>query len=177
MAARGRFMERLQERIRSGIIFMGGAYANKWLSERFLRKYLSEYAEIGAGLGTALSLDILGLRERLGEFEPYINDIADAMSDYGFYESVLQAKVVKAPKCWAKDANTLKCINFDADVVDTTTLTVLVDDAQQNVSAVTGTPASFEVSLSTPLTVGWHKIVVIAGNTKKDTFRGKVYVP
>ena len=172
-----RFIEKLKERISSGLVFMGAAYANRWVSERFMRKYLGEWSELGVGAGTAVALDALGIRARLGQVEPYVNQLADAMSDYGFYESILQAKVVKLPKCWAPDSNTIKCINFDADTVDTTTVTVYVDDAQQTVSGVTGTPSSFEIALSAPLTTGWKKLVVIAGNTKKDVFRAKIYVP
>lgn len=169
-------VDKLKENIRSGLIFMAGAYANEYVSERLARKYLSEYAELGVGLGTAIALDMIGAGEKLSEYEPYLRDFADAMSDYGFYKSILDAKLVKKPMCWAKDANTLKCINFDADAVSATNTTVYIDDTAVTPSGVTGDPGAFEVSLPAPLASGWHKLVVIAGTNKKDAVRGKVYV-
>lgn len=168
-------IDKIKDRIRSGIIFMGGAYANRWLSERYTRKYASEYAELATGIGLEIALDALGIKERLGSVEPYLSDLADAMSDYGFYQSLLEAKVVKAPMCWFKDTNTIKCINFDVDDISSTYVTVYVDDTSQTISSTSGSPSDFEISLSSPVTEGWRKVVVIAGNTKKDSFRGKIY--
>jgi len=169
------FTRKLEERIRSGIIFMGGAYATEWLSERFARKYAKEYSEIAVGLGTALGLDILGIKEKLGSYEPYINDLADAMSDFGFLK-IMDYKIVKKPFCYFKDTNTIRCINFDVDTLsDGTTIyvSVYVDDTAIDVSGVTGSPSDFEIALATPVAEGWHKLVVEAGNTKKDAFSTK----
>ena len=174
-------VDKIKERIASGLAFIGGAYVNKWLSERFARRTLREYAELGVGAGTALAMDALGLRAKLGQVEPYLDKVADAMSDYGFYESILQAKVVKAPKCWAQDANTIRCINFDIDALTDTTgavkVTVYIDDVAQSGITVTGTPSDFTISLPSPATSGWHKLVVQAGVNKFDAFRGKIYIP
>lgn len=171
------FIEKVKNRIRSGIIFSAGAYANSWVSERIARRYLQENAEAVVGVGGALVIDYMGSQLGLGNIEPVLNDIADAASDYGIWEGITKVRVLKEPKCFFRDGNTIKCINFDVDAIDAANLQVYIDDVKATVASVTGGPSSFEISLSTPASAGWRKLVVIAGNAKKDSFRGKVYVP
>lgn len=177
MSMETQLIDRIKDRIRSGLVFMGGAHVNKFFTERFARKFFGEFGELATGGAMSIGLEYLGIRARLGEFEPYVAAASDAAADFGFYESIYRAKIVKEPKCWAPDANSVKCINFDVDVVDATNVTVYVDDVAQTVSGVTGGPSEFEIALSAPLATGWRKLVVNAGTNKKDAFSGKVYVP
>ena len=169
-------VDKIKERLESGIAFVIGAYGNDYLSERFTRKYLKEYAELVDGIGIALVLDIIGLREKIRGYEPYIDKISDALSDYGFWKGA-EFKVIKVPLCWFNDGNTIQCINFDADDVSTTYVKVYVDDSGQTVSATSGTPDNFTISLANAVASGWHKLMVIAGNTKKDSVSRKTYTP
>ena len=167
---------KLKDRIASGILFLGSAFATEWTSERLARRYTKEYSELAVGLGTAVVYDMLGLSKYVGAYDKYVEDIIDGMSDYGFMKSLLDYKILKKPICWFSDANTIHCMNFDADTLSsggTTYVTVYVDDEQASVSAVSGEPASFDISLANPVSGGWHKLVVEAGNAKKDVFRTK----
>ena len=176
MISTERLMGRLRERLESGIAFVIGAYGNEWLSERIARKYLKEYSELGVGLGGATLIDLLGVRESMKGYEPYIDKVTDAFSDIGFYHTA-RYKLFKIPMCYFSDANTIKCINFDADVVDANNVYVSVDDRDVGVSSVEGSPSSFTIALAESVASGWHKLLVGAGSTKRDVFRGRVYTP
>ena len=168
---------KLRRRIESGILFTASAYINNWLSERLARRFAKEYAELAVGLGSALAADFTGLAQRVRQFDVYLEYLMDGMSDYGIMKTALDYKIAKKPLCFFQDANTIACINFDVDTVAANKVTVLVDDASVSVSSTSGSPASFTISLANPVAKGWHKLVVIAGDAKKDAFRGKVYTP
>lgn len=174
-------VKKMQERIASGLLFLGSAYITDYASERLARKYTKEYSELAVGFGTAAVAELLGLKRYLGAYDKYAEYILDGMSDYGFLKSIYDAKIKKKPMAWFEDANTIHVINMDADTLSdgtNTYVTVYIDDAQATVSAVDGSPSDFKISLSSPVAEGWHKLVIIAGNTKKDTFRtDKAYAP
>lgn len=169
------FTERLKERIMSGVGFALSAYINKYASERLARRYLKEHSELGIGMGSALVYD-LALKDRLAKYDPYLNKVIDGISDYGFWAEA-KWKLLKEPLAYFSDANTIHVINMDIDTIDATSVKVYVDDAEVTVSGTEGEVGDFTISLSNPVDSGWHKVVIEAGNTKKDVFRGKLYVP
>ena len=171
-----KFVEKLKARLESGIAFSIGAYANDYIAERLARKYLREYAETATGIGIALAMDLFEIGEQLGRYESYLDKIADAFNDMGFWRGA-QYKLVKVPLCWFTDQNTIRCINMDVDDISATNVTVMIDDVTQTVASTEGTPEDFTISLQNPVAKGWHKLLVIAGNQKKDSVRRKAYTP
>jgi len=172
-----KIIAKLQERIESGVAFMLGAYGNQYVSERLARKYMGDWAEMAVGVGSALALDIIGISRRMGGYDKYIDKVSDALSDYGFYQTVLEYKLKKAPIAYFKDGNTLVIKNMDADTIDPAYVKVYVDDVAYKVDKTEGEIGSFTAYLASTVDSGWHKLVVVVGNQKKDTVRRKVYVP
>lgn len=97
---------------------------------------------------------------------PYLGDWLGLAGRRGV-EDALRVIVDKVPLCWAEDANTIKCINFD-----TTGVSVKVNGTTPTMT-ISGTPEEFTISLAAPLATGSHDLVV-AGNTK--AWSGKIYV-
>ena len=172
-----RLVKKIQERIESGVAFMIGAYGNEYVSERLARKYLGEWSELATGLGGAIALDIIGLTKSVTGYERYVDKVVDGLSDYGMAKTVMHYKLLKRPIAYFKDANTIIVKNMDIDEISTATVKVYVDDVQYNVSAVEGETGSFTVSLASAVDKGWHKLLIVAGNQKKDAIRRKAYVP
>ena len=172
-----RLVKKIQERLESAVGFALGAYGNEYISERLGRKYLGEWSEIATGIGGALALDIIGLTKYAAGYEKYMDKVVDGLSDYGVYKSIVKYKLIKVPLAYFTDENTIVVKNMDIDDINTNNVKVYVDDVQIQVSSVDGEVGNFTISLATAIDKGWHKLVIIAGSSKKDAVRRRVYVP
>lgn len=159
--------EFLKRRLESGIIFYLGARLNREISERYLRKYAKEHADALAGFGLAVALEAIGEKGR--GIKTYIEDIVDASADYGLYRE-MKVLVEKEPICWAQDANTIVCKNFE----DLANSTVFIDGVKKT-ATTDYTVSGDTISLATPLTSGVHDLVIVDGTGRKS-FSGKIYV-
>ena len=169
-----RVVAKLRERLESGVIFVSAAYANRLVSERLVRRYFKDLAEPLVGFAAAAAAEVAG--EALRDLDRYVRHVADAAADFGAY-MLAERKLMGANICYFTDANTIECRGFDVDTVAQGTVEVYVDDQKAGVSAVKGDPGGFTLQLSTPVARGWHKLLVVAGEAKKDSFSGRVYTP
>lgn len=151
MAAEARLLDRvvakLRERVESGVVFVSAAYANRYLSERLLRKYAKDLAEAVVGVGAAVAADVAG--EFLRDFDRYVKHLADAAADFGAY-MLAERKLMGANICYFTDANTIECRGFDVDNVAPGSVEVYIDDVKAGVAAVKGDPGSFHHTAGGP---------------------------
>ena len=158
---------RIQKRLVSGLIFYG---ASKIVdtAEKYTAKYFKEHTKGVVGIGLGLALESFAPESIRYEevFDPFV----DAMADYGVMKE-LRVLIDKEPVCWAQDANTIICKNFQ----DLANAIVYIDGVQKTKGTdynVTGTDT---ISLATALTSGEHDLVVVDG-TKTKSFAGKIRV-
>lgn len=156
----------LQKRLLDLVVDGFGMYAGKKLVE-FVKPYtvktLKQYND--PVIKVAISLADMAF-PKLREM-PYVGDWLSLWGRDGVRDAAVLL-IDKPPLCWADDANTMHCINFD-----TTTVTVKIDGASVTPSSISGTPEDFTISLATALSAGAHDLLV-AGN--KAAWSGKVYV-
>jgi len=157
----------LRKRLESGILFYAGARLTREISNRWAKKYLKEHSDAIVGIGSAVALEALG--EKAGKMRTYLEDIVDAMSDYGIYKEAL-ILAEKVPECWAQDANTIVCKNFD----DLANAEVFIDGVKKT-SSQDYNVSGDQIQLTTALGKGEHDLVVVDGTGKKS-FSGKIYV-
>ncbi len=97
---------------------------------------------------------------------PYIGDWLGLIGRVGISD-LMKVFIDKAPFCYASDANTIVCYNFDV-----TNVSLKIDGATVTYTA-SGTPEELTLSLTTPLSAGKHDVLV-SGN--KVAWSGKVVV-
>lgn len=157
--------EELSRRLMDLAIDGAGLYAGKKITD-FLKPYtkktLKQYND--GAIKVAISMVDLVLPQ-IRQF-PYIGDWLALWGRDGLND-IIKLFVDKPADCWAEDANTIKCINFDTNVVsvkiDGTTVT----------PTISGTAEELTLSLASPLGSGVHDLVVV-GN--KVAWSGKVYI-
>lgn len=98
---------------------------------------------------------------------PYVGDWINLWGKDGLRE-VITHLVDKPPFCYAEDANTIRCFNFD-----TTSVAVKIDGATVTPSKVEGTADEFAIHIAQAMSTGKHD-VLIAGN--RVSWYGKVVV-
>ncbi|MEM4977127.1 MAG: hypothetical protein QXT64_07380 [Desulfurococcaceae archaeon] len=158
-------MEDLQKKILDLVVDGAGIYIGDKIVE-FAKPYtirtLKQYNDIVVKLSLSmLDLVIPQLKET-----PYIGDWLGLWGRVGVKDA-MKLFIDKPPMCWALDANTIECINFD-----TTAVSVKING--QAVSfTVEGSADYFKIHLATALSPGTYDLLV-AGNVK--AFSGKIYV-
>ncbi|NOZ31441.1 MAG: hypothetical protein GXO68_05815 [Crenarchaeota archaeon] len=161
-------VEVLRKRLGSGLLFYGTSLAVDFAS-KYLRKYTKEHTEAIVGIGGGIAVEML-LPESMLEEESIVGYITDAMADYGMMKE-LRYLVNKEPVCWAQDANTIKCKNFD-----NLASAVIYLDGVQLVSGTDYTISGTDtINLTTAMASGDHDLVVVDGTFKK-TFADKIRV-
>ena len=101
---------------------------------------------------------------------PYLGDWLTLWGRDGVSD-VLKVLVDKPADCWAVDANTIRCINFD--VLPKYVAIDGVEKAKDTDYAVSGTPDEFDINLVSALTAGAHDLVVTG---LRKSFSGKIHV-
>jgi hypothetical protein len=157
--------EELSKRLMDLVIDGAGLYAGKKIidfTKPYTKKTLKQYND--GAIKIAISMADLVLPQ-IRQF-PYVGDWLALWGRDGVND-VIKLFVDKPADCWAEDANTIKCINFDVTVVsvkiDGTTVT----------PTISGTAEELTLHLSSPLSSGAHDLLV-AGN--KVAWSGKIYV-
>ena len=138
------------------------------LAGEFTDKYTGKYVpKSGAIVPLALGVAIekYGAHEMIPEGEELVDGM-EAVPVAEYFDFI----VLKKPYCVAKDANTIKCYNFE----DLENATVIIDGTQLT-SGTDFTVSGDEIQLTNALAEGDHDIVVIDG-TKKKSFSGKIHV-
>ncbi|MEM1830782.1 MAG: hypothetical protein QXJ97_04530 [Desulfurococcaceae archaeon] len=158
-------LEDLQKKIMDLIIDGGGLYLGDKIVE-FIKPYtvktLKQYNDAVIKIGLSL-LDLVFPQVKE---TPYIGDWIGLWGRSGVKDAV-RLFIDKPALCWALDANTIECINFD-------TVSVSVKINGQAVQFTTeGSAEHFKIHLQTALSAGAYDLVVV-GNTK--AFSGKIYV-
>jgi hypothetical protein len=159
--------DRIKRRLISGLLFYGAAKlvdtANKYAA-----KYFKEHTKGAVGVGLGLALESFAPESIRYEevFEPFV----DAMADYGVM-SEMRVLIDKEPVCWAQDANTIICKNFQ----DLANAIVFIDGVQKAPNTDYKVSGTDTISLTSPLPSGDHDIIVIDG-TKTKAFAGKIRV-
>lgn len=158
-------MEELQKKILDLVVDGAGIYIGDKIVE-FAKPYtvktLKQYNDAVVKIGLSM-LDMVFQRIR---DIPYLGDWLGLWGRTGVNDAI-KLFVDKPPVCWALDANTIECINFD-----TTTISVKIN-GQAVQFTVEGSADYFKIHLATPLASGAYDLVVV-GNTK--AFSGKIYV-
>lgn len=159
--------ERIQKRLVSGLIFYGASKAVD-TATKYTAKYFKEHAKgvVGVGLGLAIE----SFAPESIRYEEVFDPFVDAMADYGVM-SELRVLIDKEPVCWAQDANTIICKNFQ----DLANAVVFIDGAQKAKGTDYNVSGTDTLSLASPLASGDHDLVVIDG-TKVKAFAGKIRV-
>ncbi|MEM4004640.1 MAG: hypothetical protein QXM43_03270 [Desulfurococcaceae archaeon] len=158
-------MEELQKKIMDMAIDGAGLYLGDKIVE-FIKPYtvktLKQYTEPMIKIGISL-LDLVfpQIKET-----PYLGDWLGLWGRSGVKDAV-KLFVDKPAMCWAVDANTIECINFD-----TTAVTVKIN-GQAVQFTIEGSADYFKIHLATALAGGSYDLLV-TGNTK--AFSGKIYV-
>ncbi len=98
---------------------------------------------------------------------PYAGDWLGLWGRAGV-DDIIKVFVDKPTDCWAEDANTVKCINFD-----TKSVTVKIDGTSVTPSSIDGTAEEFAIHLAVALSTGAHDLIVVGD---KKAFSGKIYV-
>ncbi len=161
--------EELQKRLMDLVVDGFGIYAGKKVAELvkpYTVKYFKEYSD--AANKVLISLVDLVLPQI--KAMPYVGDWLSLWGRDGVRD-VLAVLVDKPAVCYATDANTIVCKNFD-----TTNVIVKIDGAAKTVNTdytLSGNPDEFTISLASALSPGAHDLLV-AGNRK--SFSGKIYV-
>lgn len=156
----------LQKRLMDLVVDGFGMYAGKKVvdfTKQYTVKVLKQYNDPVVKVGISL-IDLVIPTIRT---VPYIGDWLALWGRDGVRDAAVLL-VDKPPICWADDANTMHCINFDV-----MTVTVKIDGSAVTPSAISGTPDDFTISLATALSAGAHDLVVV-GN--KVAWSGKIYV-
>lgn len=159
-------LEDLQKKIMDLIIDGGGLYLGDKIVE-FIKPYtvktLKQYNDAVIKIGLSL-LDLVFPQVKE---TPYIGDWIGLWGRSGVKDAV-RLFIDKPPVCWALDANTIECINFD-----TTAVSVKINGQVITDFTVEGSADEFKIHLATALSTGAYDLVVV-GNTK--AFSGKIYV-
>ncbi|MEM4675231.1 MAG: hypothetical protein QXM12_02965 [Nitrososphaerota archaeon] len=158
-------MEELQKKLIDMLVDGAGIYIGDKIVE-FAKPYtvktLKQYNDAVVKIGLSM-LDLVfpQLKEA-----PYIGDWLGLWGRTGVRDAV-RLFIDKPPVCWALDANTIECVNFD-------TISVSVKINGQPVTfTIEGSADEFKIHLATALSTGAYDLVVV-GNTK--AFSGKIYV-
>ncbi len=161
--------EELQKRILDLVIDGAGLYVGKKAVEylrQYTVKYFKEYND--GAVKVLLSLaDVVFPQIRT---VPYLGDWLSLWGRDGI-KDVLSVVIDKPAVCYATDANTVVCKNFDT--VDVIVVVDGVKMAKDTDYSISGTADEFTISLKTALAAGAHDLVV-AGLRK--AFSGKIYV-
>lgn len=158
-------MEELQRKILDLVVDGAGIYIGDKIVE-FAKPYtiktLKQYNDAVVKIGLSM-LDLV-----FPKFHdiPYLGDWLGLWGRTGVNDAI-KLFIDKPATCWALDANTIECINFD-----TTTVSVKIN-GQSVSSTVEGSADYFKIHLETPLSAGAYDLLV-AGNVK--AFAGKIYV-
>ncbi|MEM4976077.1 MAG: hypothetical protein QXT64_01990 [Desulfurococcaceae archaeon] len=158
-------MEELQKKILDLVVDGAGIYIGDKIVEftkPYVVKTLKQYTEPVVKIGLSM-LDLVfpQLKET-----PYIGDWLGLWGRTGVRDAV-RLFIDKPATCWAVDANTIECINFD-----TTAISVKIN-GQAVQFTVEGSADYFKIHLTTPLSAGAYDLIVV-GNAK--AFAGKIYV-
>ncbi|MEM1925222.1 MAG: hypothetical protein QXH44_09150 [Pyrobaculum sp.] len=158
-------VEELQKKIVDLVVDGLGIYLGDKIVEfakpytvKILKQYNDAVIKIGLSM---LDLVFPQLKEA-----PYVGDWLGLWGRTGVRDAV-RLFIDKPQLCWAVDANTIQCVNFD------TTDVVVKINGQPVEFSVDGTKDEFKIHLRTPLASGAYDLVVV-GNTK--AFAGKIYV-
>ncbi|MEM4827207.1 MAG: hypothetical protein QXK07_04115 [Desulfurococcaceae archaeon] len=158
-------VEELQKKIVDLAIDGVGIYLGDKIVE-FAKPYtvktLKQYNDAVVKIGLSM-LDMVFPRIR---DIPYLGDWLGLWGRTGVNDAI-KLFVDKPALCWALDANTIECINFD-----TTAISVKIN-GQAVQFTVEGSADYFKIHLATPLSSGAYDLIVV-GNTK--AFSGKIYV-
>lgn len=158
--------KRLLDEIVDGVGLYGGRKAIEYINKLgykytvvTLKQWSSPVLKVGISL-----LDLVFPQVKT---IPYLGDWLGLWGRDGMSE--IPAMLIDKPEfCYASDANTIVCYNFD-----TTNITLKIDGSSVTPAGVSGTPEELTISLTSPLTAGEHDVLV-AGDTK--AWRGKVVV-
>ncbi|MEM4827785.1 MAG: hypothetical protein QXK07_07100 [Desulfurococcaceae archaeon] len=159
-------MEELQKKILDLVVDGAGIYIGDKIVEfakPYTQKTLKQYNDIVVKLGLSM-LDLVFPRIR---DIPYLGDWISLWGRTGVRDAV-RLFIDKPPVCWALDANTIECVNFD-----TTSISVKINGQLITDFTVEGSADEFKIHLATALSTGAYDLVVV-GNTK--AFSGKIYV-
>jgi hypothetical protein len=146
-----------------------GLYIGRKASEyarRYIVKHTKQYSDGAFKVGVSM-LDLAF--PKVKEI-PYLGDWLALWGRRGV-EDILVAVIDKPAFCYAQDANTIVCLNFD-----TTDPVILINGERKEKDrdyTISGTAEELTISLKTPLSTGVHDLVV-AG--LRVSFSGKIYV-
>jgi len=129
-------------------------------------KTLKEYNDPAIKIGVSmLDLVIPKIREL-----PYLGDWLALYGRDGM-KDLLVVVIDKPPLCYATDANTIHCVNFD-----TTNVSIKIDGKTKTADTdytIKGTAEDFDILLTTALSSGAHDLVIMGD---KVAWSGKIYV-
>ena len=129
-------------------------------------KTLKEYNDPAIKIGVSmLDLVIPKIREL-----PYLGDWLALYGRDGM-KDLLVVVIDKPPLCYATDANTIHCVNFD-----TTNVSIKIDATAKTINTdytIKGTAEDFDILLTTALSSGAHDLAVMGD---KVAWSGKIYV-
>ncbi|MEM4913451.1 MAG: hypothetical protein QW579_04540 [Desulfurococcaceae archaeon] len=158
-------VEDLQKKILDLVVDGAGIYIGDKIVE-FIKPYtvrtLKQYNDAVVKIGLSM-VDLVF--PRIHDI-PYLGDWLGLWGRTGVRDAV-RLFIDKPPLCWALDANTIECINFD-----TTSVSVKIN-GQPVTFTIEGSADEFKIHLATPLSAGAYDLVVV-GNAK--AFSGKIYV-